>query len=79
MVPVPPVVDLDLPAVAPPPLMSFTGFRSRIMASFISFLTRCQADRTTLMFGICAFMPEPALPNSFRRQRFSDESQREQA
>jgi hypothetical protein len=26
------------------------------MASFISFLTRRQADRITLMFGICVFM-----------------------
>jgi len=40
-------------------LTSFTGFRSRIMASFMSFLTRRQADRTTSMFGICVFMLKP--------------------
>src|SRR5436189_6166366 len=51
-----PVVGLDSPVTLPPPLTSFTGFRSRIMASFMSFLTRRQADRTTLMFGICVFM-----------------------
>src|SRR5437762_5763938 len=50
------VVGLDSPVTLPPPWMSFTGFRSRIMASFMSFLTRRQADRTILMFGICVFM-----------------------
>jgi len=66
MVPVPPLVDLDLPSKPPPPLTSFTGFRSRIMASFMSFLTRRQADRTTSMFGICVFMLKPP-PQLFRR------------
>jgi len=51
-----PVVGLDSPVTPPPPLTSFTGFRSRIMASFMSFLTRRQADRTILMFGMCFFM-----------------------
>src|SRR6266550_3944769 len=51
-----PVVGLDSPVTPPPPLTSFTGFRSRIMASFMSFLTRRQADRTTLIFGICVFI-----------------------
>jgi hypothetical protein len=56
VVPELPVVGLDSPVTPPPPLTSFTGFRSRIMASFMSFLTRRQADRTILMFGICVFM-----------------------
>ncbi len=64
--PVLPLVDLDLPSKPPPPLTSFTGFRSRIMASFMSFLTRRQADRTTSMFGICVFMLKPPL-QLFRR------------
>ena len=45
-----------LTGFAQPPLTSFTGFRSRIMASFMSCLTRRQADRTLLIFGICVFM-----------------------
>jgi hypothetical protein len=61
---VPPVVDLDLPLAPPPPLTSFNGSRSRIMASFMSFLTRRQADRTTSMFGIRFFMFKP-LPDYF--------------
>src|SRR4029453_15970170 len=71
-------MGLDLPATPPPPLTSFTGFRSRIMASFMSSLTRRQADRTILMFGICVFMfkwPPPIIS----QQRFRDESGREQA
>src|SRR5437899_6377308 len=36
------------------------------MASFMSFLTRRQADRTTSMFGICVFMLKPP-PQLFRR------------
>src|SRR5882724_9064259 len=62
----PPLVDLDLPSTPPPPLTSFTGFRSRIMASFMSFLIRRQADRTTSMFGICVFMLKQP-PQLFRR------------
>src|SRR5262249_60548102 len=61
----PPGVCLDLLARLPPPLMSFTGFRSRIMSSFMSLLTRRQTDRTTLMFGIWPFIPKPLSP-SFR-------------
>jgi hypothetical protein len=49
-------VGLDSPATRLPPLTSFTGFRSRIMASLMSFLTRRQADRTIFMFGICLFI-----------------------
>src|SRR5262249_47918092 len=44
------------------------------MASFISLLTRRQADRTTLMFGICAFILRPPSP-LFRSNVFSDEPQ----
>src|SRR5262249_4499917 len=65
---------LDLPTIPPPPLASFTGFRSRIMASFIPLLTRRQADRTTLMFGICAFILQPPSP-LFRSNVFSGEPQ----
>ena len=36
------------------------------MASFMSFLTRRQADRTTSMFGICVFMLKRS-PQLFRR------------
>src|SRR4029077_12462837 len=59
-------MDLDLPSKPPPPLTSFIGFRSRIMASFMSFLTRRQADRTTSLVWICVFMLTPP-PHSFRR------------
>ena len=60
------MVDLDLPSKPQPPLTSFAGFRSRIMAAFMSFLTRRHADRTTSMFGICVFMlKQPA--ELFRR------------
>ena len=71
------VLGLDSP-VTPPPLTSSTGFRSRIMASLMFFLTRRQADRTILMFGICVFMFKRP-PQLFCSQRFSDESRREQA
>ncbi len=72
------MVDLDLPSTPPPPLTSFTGFRSRIMASFMSFLTRRQADRTTSMFGICFFMLKPP-PQLFRSNVLATSSRREQA
>src|SRR5262249_3777332 len=45
--------DFKFAVTRPPPLTSLTGFKSRIMASLMSFLTRRQADRTILMFGIC--------------------------
>jgi hypothetical protein len=73
-VPVPPVVGLDSPLTPPPPLTSFTGFRSRIMASFIFFLSRRQADWTTLTFGSCVFMLERPPPDLSSRQRCSHES-----
>ena len=59
------MVVLDSPATRLPPLTSFTGFKSRIMASFMSFLIRRQADRTILMFGICLIISND-LPKLFR-------------
>ena len=59
-VPVPPVPGLDLPVPPPPPLASFVGCRSRTMASLMSFLSRRQTDRITLMFGLCVFMRKMA-------------------
>ena len=35
------------------------------MASVMSFLTRRQADRTILIFGICVFIFQVASPNYF--------------
>ena len=66
LVPAPPVVGLDSPLIPPPPLTSFTGCRSRIMASLISFLRRRQTDRTTLMFGFRVFLLKQSSPNLFR-------------
>jgi hypothetical protein len=43
------------------------------MASFMSSLTRRQADRTLLMFGICVFMFKWPPPKLFRSNGFSDE------
>src|SRR5437667_9804726 len=41
-------MGLDLSVTPPPPpLTSFTGSKSRILP----FLTRCQTERTTLIFG----------------------------
>src|SRR5207302_8152533 len=71
-------VGLDSPLTPPPPLTSFTGLRSRIMASFRFFLSRRQTDSTTWMFGSCLFMfkrPSQLL----RGNLFSDESGGEQA
>src|SRR5438093_12599002 len=53
IVPVPPVMGLDLSVTPPPPpLTSFTGSKSRIPRSrILPFLTRCQTERTTLIFG----------------------------
>src|SRR5947208_12241449 len=73
-----PVVGLDSPVTLPPPLTSFTGFRSRIMASFMSFLTRRQADRTLLMFGICVFIFRWP-PNYFVATVLATSPRREQA
>src|ERR1041384_892534 len=53
--PVPPVVGLDS-LLPPPPLTSFLGCRSRMMASFRSFLRRRQTHRTTLTFGSGVFL-----------------------
>jgi hypothetical protein len=53
--PVPPVVGLDSP-LPPPPLTSFLGCRSRMMASLRSFFSRRQTDRTTLTFGSGVFL-----------------------
>jgi hypothetical protein len=48
----PPVVGLDSP-VTPPPLTSFTGFRSRISRSrILPFLSRRQTERITAIFGV---------------------------
>src|SRR5260370_38098262 len=47
-------MGLDLPVTPPPPLTSFTGCRSRTL---MSFLTRRQTDRITLIFLGCASMP----------------------
>jgi hypothetical protein len=69
---VPPVVGLDSPLTSPPPLTSFTGCRSRIMASLTSFLSRRQTDRTTLTFGSCVFLLKQ-LPPIISWQGFSDE------
>jgi hypothetical protein len=66
VVPVPPLVGLDSPLTPPPPLTSFTGCRSRIMASLTSFLSRRQTDWTTLTFGSCVFMLKQPSPNLFR-------------
>ena len=52
-------------AAPPPPLTCFTGFRSRIMASLMSLLTRRHVDRITLIFGIRAFILKPP-PQLFR-------------
>src|SRR5215467_2484432 len=49
--PAPPVFGLDSPLAPPPPLTSFLGCRSRMIASFRPFLSRRQTDRTTLTFG----------------------------
>src|SRR6266446_4367300 len=51
MVPVPPVMGLDLPVTPPPPLTSLTGCRSRTLMS--AFLIRRQADRITLILWAC--------------------------
>src|SRR5215831_2787446 len=53
--PVPPVVGLDS-FLPPPPLTSFLGCRSRIMASCRPFLSRRQTDRTTLTCGSGVFL-----------------------
>jgi hypothetical protein len=73
LVPLPPVVDLDSPLRPPPPLTSFTGRRSRIMASLISFLSRRQMDRITLMFDSRVFLLKQP-PQFISWQRFSDAS-----
>ena len=52
VIPVPPAVGSDLPATPLPPLTSFTGCRSRILA----FLSRRQTECTTLIFGVCSSM-----------------------
>src|SRR5215467_10444037 len=49
--PSPPVFGFDSPLAPPPPLTSFLGWRSRMMASFRPFLSRRQTDLTTLTFG----------------------------
>src|SRR5262245_56215090 len=54
--PAPPVFGLDSPLAPPPPLTSFLGWRSRMMASFRSFFSRRQTDRTTLTFGSGVFL-----------------------
>src|SRR6266513_4091625 len=56
MVPVPPVMGLDLLVTPPPPLTSFTGCRSRTLMS-LSFLIRRQTDRITLIFWACVSTP----------------------
>src|SRR4029453_1383034 len=48
-------MGLDSPVRPPPPLTSFTGFRSRTL---MSFLTRRQRERIISMFGILVFMPK---------------------
>src|SRR4030095_11110300 len=60
------MVGLDSPLKPPPPLTSFLGCRSRIMASLRSFLSRRQTDRTTLTFGSCVFLLKQAPPNLSR-------------
>ena len=54
VVPGVPVVGFDFPATPPPPLTSFTGFKSGIL---MGFLTRLQTERITSMFGMSSFMP----------------------
>jgi hypothetical protein len=48
VLPVPPVVGLDSPVTPPPPLTSFTGFRSRTLMSSL-FLRMRHADKITSM------------------------------
>ena len=62
LVPVSPVVGLDPRFTSLPPLTSFLGWRSRIMASFMSFLSRRQTDRTTLTLGSCVFLLKQTFP-----------------
>ena len=50
------MVGLDSSLTPPPPLTSFLGCRSRMMASFRSFFSRRQTDRTTLTFGSGVFL-----------------------
>jgi hypothetical protein len=49
-----------------------------MMASFRSFLSRRQTDRTTLTFDPCVFSLKQ-LPQFIPRQPFTDKSPREQA
>src|SRR5215469_7399758 len=46
------VEGFDVPVPPAPPLTSFIGCRSRILA----FLSRRQTDSTTWMFGVCSSM-----------------------
>jgi hypothetical protein len=63
------VPGLDSLVVPPPPLTSFLGCRSRIMASFISSLSRRQTDRTTLTCGSGVFLLKQFSP-FFQVRRF---------
>ena len=75
----PPLIGLDSRLTPPPPLTSFTGCRSRIMASFRSLLSLRQTDRTTLTFVSCIFLLKQFLPSLFRGNVLTDESRSEQA
>jgi hypothetical protein len=62
LVPVSRVVGLDSALIPLPPLTSFTGCRSRIMASLIFFLSRRQRDRTSLAFRSFVLMRKQLFP-----------------
>src|SRR5262249_4802622 len=68
-VPVRLVMGLDSPVRPPPPLTSFTGFRSRTL---MSFLTRRQRERITSMFGIMVFIPKWTWQANSSRIRISE-------
>jgi hypothetical protein len=70
--------DLDSGATPPPPFTSFLGWRSRIMASLILFLSRRQTIRTTLTSGSRVFLLKQ-FSQFYLVKRFTEKWREEQA